>query len=456
MGLITKEVEINLCSQMIPYYENLGYEIPRYYNKNSGEYRVKVGSTIIVKVDDLPPYSGYRVDVECDCCGKMLNLQYAKYRNRLHNGKHYCHSCSLKVLVSGENHPNWKHDKTQEEREQQRSYPEYIEFVKRVQARDNYICQVCGKEVHKDGEVHHLNGYSWFVDGRTDETNAITLCESCHSNFHTQYGYKHSTKEEFEEWFGRTVELVKCGIEILPTKKVYCIETDTVYDSVNDATQKLNITFNVGIYRMCRKERKTKSVNGYHFLWHDDFINMTQKDIDEFMDYCNDNNNHKKTICLETGEIFDTCTSAADKYATSEISGTSNIARSCRNVGMTSYCREDGLSLHWMYYDEYLTKTPQEIYDIKHTFKETRPIICLSYNTVYKNATEASRNCGVKISNTSIRTACKREFGQAGVLPNKHKLTWMYYDLFVELPIEEQNDILKKYKELSDDNSFVA
>ena len=33
VGLISKEIEITLSSKNIKYYENLGYEIPRYYNK---------------------------------------------------------------------------------------------------------------------------------------------------------------------------------------------------------------------------------------------------------------------------------------------------------------------------------------------------------------------------------------------------------------------------------------
>ena len=33
MGLLTKEVEVVLNSQNISYYESLGYEIPRYYNR---------------------------------------------------------------------------------------------------------------------------------------------------------------------------------------------------------------------------------------------------------------------------------------------------------------------------------------------------------------------------------------------------------------------------------------
>ncbi len=35
---------------------------------------------------------------------------------------------------------------------------------------------------------------------RTTLTNGITLCETCHKNFHHQYGYGNNTKKQFEKW----------------------------------------------------------------------------------------------------------------------------------------------------------------------------------------------------------------------------------------------------------------
>ena len=34
MGLLTKEVEVVVNSRNVKYYEDLGYDIPKYYNKN--------------------------------------------------------------------------------------------------------------------------------------------------------------------------------------------------------------------------------------------------------------------------------------------------------------------------------------------------------------------------------------------------------------------------------------
>ena len=63
MGLITKEVEVCVCSNKQKYYESLGYNIPREKN-NNGRMRVPRGSKIKVKVEHLSEKSGIRVNVE--------------------------------------------------------------------------------------------------------------------------------------------------------------------------------------------------------------------------------------------------------------------------------------------------------------------------------------------------------------------------------------------------------
>ena len=449
MGLITKEVEVYVSGKTYRHYDNLGYEFPR---KPNGKCDLTV--PFRVKVEDLTPKSAAKVELECDGCGKKSVSKYYDYVNHNHNGKTYCMDCARKILLSGENHPNYNPNKTNEEREKGRCYPKYIEFIRKVLARDNYTCQCCGQK-YGDLEVHHLNGYNWYKEGRIDETNAITLCHNCHTNFHAMYGNKHSTKEEFEEWLGKSIELIKCGIEILPCKKIYCIETNAVYNSVNEMCMKLEISHTSRIYNICNRKAKHKSANGYHFLWYDDYLNMSKNDIDEYLYYCNTDEKWRKIICLETNEIFKRPYDAGKKYNSNNPNASSNIIRACNDLSKTAYTYGN-LRLHWMYYDEYITKTPEEIYNIKHTFGEARPIICLSYNIVYKNATEAAKECGIKISNVSIISACKRKFGQTGKLSNQHKLTWMYYDLFVELSTEEQKRILEKYSEsLYINDSFI-
>lgn len=52
MGLISKEVEINIVGRNYKHYEELGYHIPRSKNK-WGRMGILQGTKIIVKVEDL-------------------------------------------------------------------------------------------------------------------------------------------------------------------------------------------------------------------------------------------------------------------------------------------------------------------------------------------------------------------------------------------------------------------
>ena len=54
---------------------------------------------------------------------------------------------------------------------------------KRIRARDNYICQICGiEQTHRTLDVHHITRF--YSPDQVEEssafTNLITLCRSCH------------------------------------------------------------------------------------------------------------------------------------------------------------------------------------------------------------------------------------------------------------------------------------
>lgn len=58
----------------------------------------------------------------------------------------------------------------------------YDKFRKEVLKRDNYTCQLCGKQ--KNLEVHHKKSYAKYPRLRTVVSNGITCCKSCHKNLH--------------------------------------------------------------------------------------------------------------------------------------------------------------------------------------------------------------------------------------------------------------------------------
>lgn len=126
-------------------------------------------------------------------CGEIF---YTTFNNFKYFNKNKCDKCTLKS-VSGENNYNWNPNITQAEREDKRLYNEYIRWRQDVYEKDNYTCQCCNQRGHGTLNVHHLDGYNWCKEKRTDINNGITLCEDCHKGFHSIYGYGNNTKEQY-------------------------------------------------------------------------------------------------------------------------------------------------------------------------------------------------------------------------------------------------------------------
>lgn len=362
MSLITKEVEVGLNGRTIKHYEKLGYKIPKYIDKRN-RIKIKRGTKILVKIEDLQEGSNIKVRVKCDnlsCC-EEYELNYQQYLNQTHDGKIYCKKCANTILHSGENHPRWKTDKTQEEREKDRkSNSKYTDFVKKVMTRDNHTCKCCNKKLNHNGVVHHLDGWDNFKEKRYDESNGITLCKICHKNFHSIYGYGNNTKEQFEEWIGKAIELVKYNGELPTTRQIYCVEEDKIYDSAKQLAKKWNVNF-PQIYDVCnhKKTKKgyCKSVQGKHLLWLDEYEQCTEEDIQRYLEWCNlinydkdintgiNNPNSKQVLCITTGKTFNTMKEASEFY---NISRTS-ISFCCSGKRKTAGKLSDGTRLKWKY-----------------------------------------------------------------------------------------------------------
>lgn len=372
MGLISTEVEVNLVTSRIPYYENLGYKIPRVKDK-SGILRVPKGTKLLVDVNDLSRGSNIKVIVECDDCKKQYPLQYKQYYDTLHDGFHRCRSCYLK-WQSGENHYKWNSDITDEERERKRNIPGYTDFVKIVMTRDDYTCQCCGEKSSRDLVVHHLDGYCWCIDKRIDPNNGITLCGKCHKNFHMKYGTNHSTKNQFEEWIGQKINLfINPNLKIITTRQIYCLEDDAVYDSSFELAEKWGLGYTSTIYDACnfyrrilgllpdRKNNKIHSVLNKHLLWYDDYLKMSEDDIVFYLNKCNeiDSNKYKfnkPVMCVTTNKKFSSIKEAGRYYNISPHC----ISRNVRGIASRAGKLPDGTQLRWMYYDDYLKTLENE------------------------------------------------------------------------------------------------
>lgn len=139
--------------------------------------------------------------VNCSYCNKEIYRKQSEIQRRK---DFFCSpECQCKWQsenIVGERHPNYNKDLSEEDRVEGRAIDGYWLFRKSVYERDEYQCQICGYDKGGTLNAHHLNSFHWDIENRTNPENAITLCEICHKEFHSIYGNKDNTKEQFEEY----------------------------------------------------------------------------------------------------------------------------------------------------------------------------------------------------------------------------------------------------------------
>lgn len=346
MGLVTKTVEVKFGNNC-KYYENLGYKFETHID-NEGRLKRKKNAIITIKVNDLPHGSNKHVICTCDNCGIEKNIPYHRYIEQInkYNGYTYCHACVLTLFHSKENCHFWKTEKTDEDRYIDRKTLEYRIFVNKVLARDNYTCQCCG--YIDDLKVHHLDGYNWYVNGRYDTNNGITLCGACHNNFHSIYGRGDNTKEQFEKWIGHIVINNEYkNNEYKVAKEIINLDTGEI-NIASVFSRKYGVK-DTCIYRCCNM--KTRHCNNFHFLYYENYIKMSEKELNDYLEWTKCTNNTKKIICLTTGKIFYSLPEIEQEYP---LCSKKAVHHCLKNNGKKSGKLEDGTPLQWMYYDDYL------------------------------------------------------------------------------------------------------
>lgn len=124
----------------------------------------------------------------CDC-GKEVNISE---RSLLSGNNKSCLSCSTK---KGSEHHSWNPNLNEEDRIKRRDHKSVI-WRKQIYNRDNYTCQI-SKERGCYLNAHHL--YSWHANKelRYDIANGISIKEEIHNLFHSIYGKRFNTPEQF-------------------------------------------------------------------------------------------------------------------------------------------------------------------------------------------------------------------------------------------------------------------
>lgn len=149
-------------------------------------------------------------------------------------------------------------------------------------------------------------------------------------------------------------------------KKVVCVETGEIFDSVADASRKIGCDPS-SIVHICNHRSKTYTVGGYHWCY-----------FDEYYDYEYPECRKRQIVCLETGRKFESSREAA------RVTGATH-------TGILSCCNGTAVSakgLHFCYAED------ADSYKAREPIKKQRPIVCIETGVVFANAREAGRWMG--------------------------------------------------------------
>ncbi len=90
--------------------------------------------------------------------------------------KKYCRTCGKQFpQLSGENHWNWKKDRSTLAKKQERQDSAYIDWRYKVITRDKRKCQIADENCNGKSIVHHILSWSSFPELRYNINNGITL-----------------------------------------------------------------------------------------------------------------------------------------------------------------------------------------------------------------------------------------------------------------------------------------
>ena len=162
---------------------------------NGNKYRL--GQTAWNKDKTFPERSGVNnprntsIDKVCLECGKGFIV------------KNYRKDCAIfcSVKCKNEHQDNGKTDTNYRIRRS----TEFKKWRELVYERDDWTCQKCLGRGNKLNP-HHIENFSDNEEKRFDIDNGITLCECCHYEFHSKYGFMKNNKEQIVEFLAVTTQ----------------------------------------------------------------------------------------------------------------------------------------------------------------------------------------------------------------------------------------------------------
>ncbi len=139
------------------------------------------------------------------------------------------------------------------------------------------------------------------------------------------------------------------------SKKIVNLNTMKIFNSIRDASKYFSVSYS-GISKCCRglfKFSGTWGENGEPLLWvnYNEYTKLTKEDIKQRINNMRFVGKTVKVICLDTEVVFERLDDAACFYSVNP----SNITNCCKGRQKAAGRNlENGKTVHWMYYEEYL------------------------------------------------------------------------------------------------------
>lgn len=220
---------------------------------------------------------------------------------------------------------------------------------------------------------------------------------------------------------------IQSEVLIVPkvTKKVVCLETKEIFDSLEEAGRAKGIAS--GSISCCCNGRKLKQTGGYHWKFYDDYINMTEDEINEVI-----YNKWKLIICLETKEIFKSYHETGLKKGTIQGCCIQTARGNIRNC----------FGKHYLYKEDYDKLSEKQIMDIidykPEGYKGSGKVVCLETKKVYKNAERAAIERNLLGLSGGILNCCYKKAVTCG------NLHWLFKKDFDKLSLKQVEEYIQK------------
>ena len=353
----------------------------------------------------------------------------------IHGAQHFYYTgLSERTLEEEQKNDNWKKDiaiKNGIEREN------YVVIDARDTSLDSIKSQVKNSKL---SEFYNFDLLDW-NEVYTQAMNSI-MKETCELFNKTNYNAK-KLSEELKISVSTVLRYLNIGYQIGlckkynwkdvdndHTKKVICITTNEIFDSIADAENKYNITL---INGNCKGRYTYKGeLNNKPLIWMflDDYNKASNEDIKERIKKAYSIYYKSSVVCLNNRKIFYNVNDALD-FA--NIKTSKSIFNCCNGKSNSCGIDKDGNHLIWVRYTDYIDMTEDEIIEqlsnIK--FNSFRKVICLNNKKIFNTMKDACSYYNLNMGNLcdSInkehRNFCGKDF------ETNEPLKWMYYEDYI-------------------------